>query len=109
MGCLLVKSSLLSRVDHVALANFVIAAMPICSMQNLSLLCDSIDAIIKNFIWGRKSCHWINWRYIMQPKIQGVLAFVLQGTLIAPYLTNTFGTYYTILINFGWTCYLQGT
>lgn len=43
----------------------------------------SLDATVKNFIWGGKSSHWMNWNYVTQPMRSGGLVFIQLGTDIS--------------------------
>jgi len=70
------KTKLLSRAGRVTLAQSVVSALPTYSMQNLWIpegVCNQIDASIRQFIWGRKHSHWVNWKMITQPKSKGGL------------------------------------
>jgi len=35
--------------------------------------CNQIVASMRQFIWGRKHSHWVNWKLIAQPKATGGL------------------------------------
>lgn len=68
------KGKLLSRAGRVTLAKSIIVAIPTYTMQNLWLpdgICDSIDATVRNFVWGRKTCHWVNWNSMTQHRSRG--------------------------------------
>ncbi|PNY04054.1 ribonuclease H, partial [Trifolium pratense] len=70
------KSKLLSRAGRVTLAQSVISAMPIYTMQNLWIpqgVCDKIDASVRQFIWGNNHCHWVKWDTVTQPRSKGGL------------------------------------
>lgn len=63
------KGKLLNRTGRVTLAKSVIAAIPVYSMHNFWLpwgICDSLDACVRRFIWGGNTCHWVNWKNIIQ-------------------------------------------
>lgn len=70
------KGKLLSRAGRVTLAKSVIAAVPSYTMQNLWFsegVCDKIDASVRDFIWGRKNCHWVNWNSMTKHRNRGGL------------------------------------
>jgi hypothetical protein len=58
--------------------------MPIYTMQNLWFpygICDNIDVMVRSFIWGRNSCHWVNWKNLTKLKSQGGLGIRITRNL----------------------------
>lgn len=52
------------------LAKSVLGFMPIYTMQNLWIpegVCDKINSSIRQFIWGVRSSHWVNWNKVTRP------------------------------------------
>lgn len=57
------KAKLLNRPMRVTLAKAVLDTIPIYTMQNVWILegvCNNIDNIVRRFMWGKSTSHWVN-------------------------------------------------
>lgn len=76
------KEKLLSQAKREILIKVVIQSMPTFTMNCFKLpkcLYKDIESIIKKFWWGYKvearKIHWVGWKKLCLPKIQGGLGF----------------------------------
>lgn len=72
------KTKYLSLAGRKVLAQSILSAILLYFMQSTLLskgICDSIEKLIRKFIWGGKdrNCHLVNWKTILLPKERGGL------------------------------------
>ncbi|GMJ00023.1 hypothetical protein HRI_003671500 [Hibiscus trionum] len=74
------KVSLLSFAGCIVLAKSVLSSIPMYVMQSIRLpryVCDEIERLIRNFIWGHsnesKGSHAVNWTVVCSPISEGGL------------------------------------
>ncbi|KAL8139806.1 LOW QUALITY PROTEIN: hypothetical protein V2J09_005827, partial [Rumex salicifolius] len=74
------KSRTLAMAGRITLTRFVLASLPVYTMQTLILptsICDHIDNIYRNFIWGcsetSRNVHLVVWDDLCKPKSWGTL------------------------------------
>lgn len=110
------QGKLLNRVGRVTLANSVLTSIPIYLMQNNWLpegVCDALDANIRRFIWRGRSCHWVNWDTITQPKTRGGLgihnARESNISLLGKYIWDMIHNHNKLRVKLLYAKYLKGT
>ena len=74
------KTGVLSLAERATLIQSVTNAIPAYTMQTLELprkVCDEIDKLNRNFLWGdsleRKKVHLVNWQHVCHKKKNGGL------------------------------------
>nr|XP_028952454.1 uncharacterized protein LOC114822290 [Malus domestica] len=76
------RGGLLSSTGRELLVKTVAQALPLYSMQCFLLpksFCEELNVMIAKFWWsgdpGKRKRHWLNWRYLCEPKHEGGLGF----------------------------------
>ena len=87
------KSNSLSLAGRVTLAKSALSTIPSYVMQTMKIpigVCNKIDRICRNFIWGtnenRRKIHLVSWEHICKPKEEGGLGFQTARAMNKAYL-----------------------